>query len=142
MIFTVFNEHVLYDFLDFHASDFDSVGFTAAILDQIPPVDILVTFANEYGAVSRMTIYGVEFVDEGQTMSIEDILTENVVHYVARDIDPMQAVSKRKVSSGGLLLSSAQQQRASHLLLEDDYRNVKSMVDPFDRFSRRRNPFL
>jgi hypothetical protein len=44
---------------------------------------------NEYGAVSRLVLYGVELVNEGQTMSIDDLITENVVNFVARHIEPM-----------------------------------------------------
>jgi len=142
LIFTVFNEHVLYEFLDAHASDFDSNTYTSALMDQLPPVDIGISFANEYGAVSRMTIYGVEFVNEGQTMSIEDILTENVVNFVARDLDPMRAVSQRTVSQHQLLISQSQPKRASDLLLEEDYKALKDNISPYERFSRRRNPFL
>lgn len=143
LIFTVFDEHVLYEFLDAHASDFDSNSYTSALMDQLPPVDIGVSFANEYGSISRMDIYGVEFVNEGQTMSIEDILTENVVNFVARDLDPMRAVSQKVVSSEKqLLMNQSQPKRASELLLEEDYKALKDTISPYERFSRRRNPFL
>lgn len=141
-IFTVFNEHVLYEFLESHPSDFDAMRDTSGMLDQIPPVDILISFANEYGYVSRMTIYGVEFVDEGQVMSIEDIMTENTVHWVARDMDPMRSVSKRKMDKNGALLQGTQMLSASNLILEEDYQQVKNALDPFERFSNRRNPFI
>jgi len=142
LIFTVFNEHVLYEFLEADASDFDSNVYTSALIDQLPPVDILVSFANEYGQTSRMTIYGVEFVNEGQVMSIEDILTENVVNFVARDLDPMRSVSARKLDENSIMTSLSQPKRASDLLLEEDYKAVKESIDPFARFKRRRNPFL
>lgn len=142
MIFTVFNEHVLYEFLDAHASDFDAEAFTSALIDQIPPVDITIAFANEYGSVSRMGILGVEFVNEGQTMSVEDLLTENVVQYVARDIDPMRSVAQRKLDENSIMVSQFQPLRASDLLLEEDYQQFTEDISPFNRFSRRRNPFL
>lgn len=142
LVFTVFNEHVLYEFLEAHSSDFDATAFTSALMDQLPPVDILLSFANEYGQVSRMTIYGVEFVNEGQTMSIEDILTENVVQFVARDYDPMRAVSQRELDKNSILVAQSQPKRASDLLLEEDYKAFKDNISPFERFSRRRNPFL
>jgi hypothetical protein len=142
MIFTVFHEHVLYEFLEAHASDFDASTYTSALIDQLPPVDILLSFANEYGQVSRMTIRGVEFGAEGQTMSIEDIMTENVVNYVARDVDPMRAVSKRKLDEHSIMTAQVQPMRASDLLLEEDYQGLKDALDPFKRFRRRRNPFL
>ena len=93
MIFTVFDRNVLFGLLDADASDFSADDqFSAAILDQLPPMDISISFANEYGSLSRMTLYGVEFVSEGHTMSIEDLLLEDVVQYVARDVDPMTPV--------------------------------------------------
>lgn len=93
MIFTVFDRNILFELLDFDPSDFDGDNrFTAAILDQIPPIDITITFANEYGSLSRMTIYGVEFVSEGKTMSIENLFLESEVQYIARDLDPMTPV--------------------------------------------------
>ena len=142
IVFTVFDEHVMYEFLEAHASDFDGVNFSSVLLDQLPPVDILVSFANEYGQVSRMTLRGVEFSNEGQTMSVEDLITENVVNFVALDIDPMRAVSKRKTDQNSLLASQTQPKRASDLLLEEDYKALKDNMSPYERFSRRRNPFL
>jgi hypothetical protein len=93
MIFTVFDRNILFELLDFDPSDFDGDNrFAAAILDQLPPIDITITFANEYGSLSRMTIYGVEFVSEGKTMSIENLFLESEVQYIARDVDPMTPV--------------------------------------------------
>jgi hypothetical protein len=48
--------------------------------------------ANEYGAVSRMALYGVEFLNTGYTFSIEDLLLEEIVQFVARDIDPLNSI--------------------------------------------------
>lgn len=93
MIFTVFDRNVLWELLDADPSDLDGDDkFRAALMDQLPPIDITVQFANEYGSISRMTIYGVEFVNEGRTLSIENLLLEDVVQYVARDIDVMTPV--------------------------------------------------
>lgn len=94
MIFTVFNKEVLSEMLvqnyQLDAADKDNYGAWAAVLiDQIPPFDITISFVNEYGAISRLVLYGIELVNEGQTMSIDDLITENVVNFVARHIDPM-----------------------------------------------------
>jgi hypothetical protein len=144
LIFTVFDEHVLYELLEAHPSDFDSVAYTSALADQLPPFDIIVSFANEYGSLSRMTIYGVEFVNEGGSMGIEDLLTETTISWVARDIDPMRAVgSKVKMDmNSAKLQSDFVTQRASDLLLESDYKNMKFNTSPFDRFYQRRNTFV
>lgn len=142
MIFTVFQEHVLYELLDAHPSDFDATAFTSALLDQIPPMDITIVFANEYGYISRMALYGVEFVNEGQTMSIEDIITENAVNYIARDFDPLRAVGQRRLDAASAGVAEWASMKASDLILEDEYQNVKSMLDPFSRSKRRGNPFI
>ncbi len=143
IIFTVFNKHVLYDFLEAHPSDFDSTVFSPALLDQLPPFDITIQFANEYGKISRMGIYGMEFVNEGQTMSIEDIFIENATNFVARDFDPMRGVMDRKVDdTTGQLMNEWINVKASDLLLEDDYIELKNNLNPFFRFNSRRNNFI
>lgn len=142
MVFTVFHESVFWELMEAHATDFDATAFTSALLDQLPPMDVTISFANEYGQISRMAIYGVEFVNEGQTMSIEDILTENVVQYVARDFDPMRSVRKNKLDTSSDEMSAMHLVKASDLLLEDDYQTEKDMMNPFTRFRRRNNPFL
>jgi len=102
MIFTVFNKSVLTELMQLdnmvETSSVDAGrGKTAGVdqivlVDQIPPFDISILFANETGSLSKMAIYGVEMVNEGQTMSIEDLVTESVVSYVARHIDPMTSL--------------------------------------------------
>jgi hypothetical protein len=106
MIFTVFNEHALASLIRSMASKRSMYGegnddLATLIADQLPPLDLTIVFANEYGNLSQMGIYGVEFVNDGMTMSIEDLLTESVTNFVARDVDVMTA-------KGNVLLSRRQ----------------------------------
>jgi hypothetical protein len=108
MVFTMFYKHVLHEFLEANlavyssgTSDYDLQQNTATLPDQLPPLNLGFVFANEYGAISYMGIYGVEFVQDGGTFSIEDILSENVVQYVARDIDPMSHVQNAMRNKSG-----------------------------------------
>lgn len=142
LIFTVFDQHVLYDFLEADPTDFDGVRYTSAVMDQLPPVDILISMANEYGSVSRMDLYGVEFLTEGKVMSIEDMLLEHTVSFVARDWDPMRRVGKRKIDEVSNQIQRQFAKTGSDLLYEEDFLKVKGATNPFTRFSRRRNPFL
>ena len=57
--------------------------------DQIPPFDITVTFANEYGQAAVRAIYGVELINEGSGVSMDDIQIEESMTYVAREVGPM-----------------------------------------------------
>ena len=61
--------------------------------DQIPPFDITLAAANEYGALAVMRIFGVELLNEGSGVSIDDIVTEQQHTYVARTIIGWSAVS-------------------------------------------------
>lgn len=54
--------------------------------DQIPPFDVTLAAANEYGALAVMRIYGVELLNEGYGVSIDDIVSEQQHTYVARQI--------------------------------------------------------
>ena len=89
LVFTVFNKEVLDELIDVYADDALDKGFSSILLDQIPPFDITIQFMNEDGYLSSLVIYGVEIVDEGQTMSINDLIIENIKSYKARDIDLM-----------------------------------------------------
>lgn len=57
--------------------------------DQIPPFDVTLTFANEYGQAAVRSIYGVELLNEGSGASMDDAGMEEAMTYVARDIGPM-----------------------------------------------------
>jgi hypothetical protein len=59
--------------------------------DEIPPFDITINFLNEYGQSSKMTIFGVEILNEGMGLSVDDITTEKACTFVARGIDDMKA---------------------------------------------------
>lgn len=64
--------------------------------DEIPPFDITISFMNEYGSSSEMSIYGVEILNEGMGMSIDDITTEKSCTFVARGISDMRAEDHAK----------------------------------------------
>lgn len=103
MILTVFNEHALKDFIRASSVLMKKYGeldyYTSSLLpDQLPPLDLTIAFVNEYGSRSRMSIYGVEFVNDGVTYSIEDLLSEQVINFVARDIDIMTDHGKVKLT--------------------------------------------
>lgn len=54
--------------------------------DQIPPFTISLTSLTEYGSISCMHILGVELINEGSGVSIDDIVTETQMTFVARGI--------------------------------------------------------
>lgn len=67
--------------------------------DEIPPFDISISFLNEYGSASSMTIYGVELTNEGMGLSVDDITTEKAMSFVARSIDDMYSAPHSKLKN-------------------------------------------
>jgi hypothetical protein len=60
--------------------------------DQVLPFDITLAGANEYGAMTAAKIFGVEILNEGSGISIDDAVSEAQATFVARGVEPMQAV--------------------------------------------------
>lgn len=89
LIFTVFNEYAFYRIKQFREYLARKKGFFAPLADMLPPFDIVITFFNEYGVGAKMKIFGVTIVDEGQTLSIDDLITEQTYTYMARGIQPL-----------------------------------------------------
>ena len=101
LIFTVFNEYAFYQIKQYKNYLADQNGFFAPLADMLPPFDLVFTFFNEYGVSSKMKIFGITIIDEGQTMSIDDLITEQTYSYMARGIQPMVHVvgDKEKTSA-------------------------------------------
>lgn len=89
LIFTVFDRHALYTVLQEGYKLQDERCLTLKG-DELPPFDININFLNEYGQSASMVIYDVRLMSEGQTMSIEDRITENTMQFIANDIDLMK----------------------------------------------------
>lgn len=88
LIFAVFHRHVAYEVLEAVKSNHNLENYHL-LMDELPPFDITISFANEYGTQARLAIYGVRIINEGQTMSINDVYTENTYQFVATDIEYM-----------------------------------------------------
>ena len=76
-------------FLQDASENLSALGITLSApnySDQIPPFTITLTGMNEYGNVNVMHILGVELINEGSGVSIDDIVTETQMTFVARAI--------------------------------------------------------
>jgi hypothetical protein len=58
----------------------------AFYVDQIPPFDITVAAMNEMGAGAVFRVYGVELLNEGYGISVDDMVSEMQTTYVARHL--------------------------------------------------------
>lgn len=89
MIFTVFNEYAFYRIKQYRKLLARKNGFFAPLADMLPPFDIVLSFFNEYGQAGKMKLFGVTIVDEGQTVSIDDLIIEQTYTFMARGIQPL-----------------------------------------------------
>ncbi len=85
---------------EFSSQDSDIVSQVPFYADQIPPFDITITFANEYGQGAVRSIYGVELLNEGSGASMDDIVIEETMTYVAREIGPMYRITTDQLANG------------------------------------------
>ncbi|MGL4877980.1 hypothetical protein [Paraclostridium dentum] len=96
LVFAVFDQHFATEMFD----DLETItGKTFFLPDELPALDLTITFANEYGRTSRMAIYGVRIINEGQVMSINDLYTENTYQFVATAMEPLRKGTKTGSSS-------------------------------------------
>lgn len=70
-------------------------------IDQIPPFDVTLAAANEYGALAVMRVFQVECLNEGYGVSIDDIVSEQQVTYVARQVIGWQPISNPNIDKIG-----------------------------------------
>ena len=61
--------------------------------DEIPPFDVTISFANEYGQEAAIVIYGCEILNEANGFSIDSVLSQKACTFIARRVAPMTAIS-------------------------------------------------
>ena len=57
--------------------------------DMLPPFDITMTFANEYGQSAYQKIYDVDILNEGSGVSVDTVVMERQMTFIARRISPI-----------------------------------------------------
>ena len=84
LIFKMLNKHMINKMLD-NLSSLDSKKVNI-LPDELPPFDIDITFSNELGESSKVTIVGVEITEGNQIMSVQKINTNEKYSFVAQDL--------------------------------------------------------
>lgn len=87
LVFAVFDKHIIYKFKEVLNKNGEYLA------DELPPFDVTISFASEYGHRSVLRIFGIRLINEGEVMSVNDIYTENTYQYVARNLEYMKSVS-------------------------------------------------
>jgi len=94
LIFATYNSAALSSLATYHYETFITPSdlYSMPLPDMLPPFDIVCTFANEYGQMSRMIYYGVDIVNDGGQYSVQDIYPEETMSFVCRRIDRMTKI--------------------------------------------------
>lgn len=94
LIFTVFDKNLVRQIISKIKSkdkeSIDKIKTESIVMDEMPLFDVLIVMKNDYGQKSRLIIKGIVIVDEGQVMSIEDMITENTMSFMAEDIEVLK----------------------------------------------------
>lgn len=85
LVFSVFNKHFSQDLIE-NINESSKAG-ALYLVDELPPFDLIISAANEYGYRSSLVIYGIRLLNEGQVMSINDVFTENTYQFFATDLE-------------------------------------------------------
>lgn len=103
LVFSVFNKHFAQDIIEAINNGYSNG--TSFLVDELPPFDITISAANEYGYRSRLVVYGVRLLNEGQVMSVNDVYTENTYQFMATDVEYLTDEMKysSKLETGGFL---------------------------------------
>lgn len=124
MVFTLINQHLVEDLKE-QIPYLEAHGKLKA--DELPFFDIMVVCANEYGAASQLYIYGAEFYEDGQVISVQDIYIENTFSFVARDIDDFSRINPI-VQSGSIGSNYTVETLVGYAFSKSDYDDLYSNV--------------
>lgn len=95
MVFNVFQEHEFLKMASLLPDQDLKTHPYSVMIDQIQPFNLLLLFANEYGAYSAMSLFNIDIASEGQEMSIDQILTHNTMNFYATEMVPMMKLGNR-----------------------------------------------
>jgi len=73
--------------------------------DQIPPFDVVLTALTEMGLAARMSINGVDILNAGSGISIDDITTDENFTYVATSLSHWRALEFTPPTYEGLQIT-------------------------------------
>lgn len=76
---------VIYSPANFDAITKDTILYA----DQLPPFDITLTFANEYGQAAFAKVYYVDIMNDSGGVSIDSMITERPMTWIARRMSPI-----------------------------------------------------
>lgn len=75
---------------------------SARLADQVLPFDITLVGSNEYGHTTKMVIYGVELMTEAGGVSVDDMVIDKQMSFLARSISNWMAIDQDNTGTVGI----------------------------------------
>ena len=130
LVFAVFNRHFAKNIIK------DTNGLfkkgQSFLVDELPPFNIVISFANEYGLRSKLVVYGVRLLNEGQVMSVNDVYTENTYQFMATDVEYMNDEMSYSSSMDGIFHQIADSDVEYNKGSEDANEIAKKISEDYD----------
>jgi hypothetical protein len=92
-VFTLFDRDAFFDMLrtvETKDKENPNDNLTFGLADQLPKFDLILHYANEYGAAAEMALYGIDIMSTGQVVSVENMITEQTVQFTAQHLKVMR----------------------------------------------------
>lgn len=64
--------------------------------DQIPPFNVTLVFANEYGQAAKIEFLDVEILNAGQGFTIDDVVMEMACTFICRSMKHMRPIERNR----------------------------------------------
>lgn len=94
LIFTVFDRSMISNFSkdlkEFYEKRNSRQIPNYIMTDEMPPFNITISLHNEFGASASIRILHVLIMNEGQVMSTNDVMTEQTMQFIAKEIRPLE----------------------------------------------------
>lgn len=137
LVFALFNKHWMYDLMEIYREKENISTTNHFLVDEMPPFDITITAANEYGRKARMALYGVRLMNEGMVVSVNDIYTENTYQYVATNIDYFSDTTylKDSVNRNKTITSNVSEIAVQTPVTEEKIKNTESTEAPITQIN-------
>lgn len=67
--------------------------------DHMPPFDITLTYVNEYGNIAVEQLFGIEILNEGKGVHIDDMAIETAMTFICRGVGKLRPVNPTQINA-------------------------------------------
>jgi hypothetical protein len=135
MVFNVLQSHELYKLADDLTQQEKgeehkkSLHPGSVMLDQIEPFNLMLLFANEFGVYSSLHLFNVTIQTEGQSMSVDEVVTQNQMNFYALEMLPMTSLGNLFESSEQMISQLINEAKQAQKAANKNYR-FKEISEP------------